>query len=393
MPLYRYTATNTAGEQVRGEATAASPGLLSLHLAASELKLVSAEPVMEFGRSVPSDTPPLSESQAAEVLEFVTETMKSRLPIGTSLRLFAADVPDRAISAAALKLAGRLDAGTPLPEALKSLRLPAGLASILTECRDADDLGIILSEHLSSEQPARSMRHLLRLRLAYTGLQFGVSMALLSTVAVIFGNLFRQVFDEFGSTPPFATRLVIEFANLLTTYWWAVLFGLLCAACGVFALVTTVILAPARDRLLSPFTYQIALGRMLRTLAVLLEHRRPLHDSIRVAADVSANTLIQKPAYVFAYTLEQGKPIGTAISAITGFPPEMFDGISYESHMKAAPDALRGMAEYHDNLGRARWVFFCFVIDVVVQIVTLLVFLALIFVVFMPLLYLLEGFS
>lgn len=364
MPVYEYTALNTAGKKLKGIIDADS--------------LTAARQKIRQAGSYPVD---------------IKETIpKARTKSGKGFQLpqFGKRVKQQEIHVATRQLATLLGAGIPLVPALNGLleqTTNPALRTIIAQIKDGvnegNSLTTALSEHprlfsriyinmVQAGEASGSLDVVLE-RLA----EFGENQQALKsriTAAMIYpifmalvgmGVLFMlitfivpsitKVFEGTRQALPLPTVFLIKLSSLLANYWWLLLLLILA---GVAA-VRYGLSRPAGRRFwdqmkltlpgLSDLNIKIASARFGRTLSSMLHAGVPLFTSLGIVKNILNNVILGEVIEEAAVELEKGKNLSQILRGSRWFTPMLVQMIAVGEQSGALEKMLEKAAESYEK--------------------------------------------
>jgi general secretion pathway protein F len=136
-----------------------------------------------------------------------------------------------------------------------------------------------------------------------------------------------EQFDDVGQQLPLLTRIIMAVSDVLATYWWAILLGLLfLAAAAVRALQEEPIRlrldrALLRLPLLGRLIRDLHAARMARTLSTMIESRLPLIEGLRLTASTIHNRALRQAMAAMVDSIRGGGSLSGAFARAGIFPP------------------------------------------------------------------------
>jgi type IV pilus assembly protein PilC len=134
------------------------------------------------------------------------------------------------------------------------------------------------------------------------------------------------MFEDAGMKMPPLTEFVMNVANFMHTYWYAVV-GIV--GLGIFLLVRTVKTPKGKEffdkkilkvPLMGPLMRIVAVARFTRTMSTLLSSGVPILVAFDIAAETCGNTLISKAVFVARDSIKEGNTIAQPLEASGEFP-------------------------------------------------------------------------
>lgn len=364
MPVYEYTALDSAGKKQKGIIDADS--------------LAAARKKIRHDGSYPVD-----------IQETVPRSREKKKRDFSSIKI-GHSVKQQDIHVATRQLATLLGAGIPLVPALTGLidqTVNQGLKTIIAQIKDAvnegNSLTSALTEHprlfskiyvnmVRAGEASGSLDVVLE-RLAEFGenqqalksriraaLLYPIFMALVGTVVLFLLIAFivpsiTKVFADSQQALPLLTIILITLSDFLRDFWWLVILIFV----AFIALVRLYIQKPAgrkvwdRMRLtlpgLSDLNIKIAAARFGRTLASLLHSGVPLITSLQIVKNIVNNVLLAKVIEEACEELEKGKSLSQILRGNAWFTPMLVQMIAVGEQSGALEKMLEKAADSYER--------------------------------------------
>ena len=161
-----------------------------------------------------------------------------------------------------------------------------------------------------------------------------------------------DVIENTGQTLPWATTLLISATELLKSFWWVLL-------CGILALSLFIrgILNREKVRLIwDAYKFSLPIiGKIIRssnsarfsnTLSILTKSGIPLVDAMKIASEVVANKALQTDLRTATQDVVEGKSLRESLENISHFPPMMMHMIGSGEQSGKLDQMLARVAEY-----------------------------------------------
>jgi general secretion pathway protein F len=150
----------------------------------------------------------------------------------------------------------------------------------------------------------------------------GISIIILLTYVL---PKFSVIFDELGGSLPLSTQIVLAASNVLKSYWWIVLLGII-GGWAVFKQYTKSDVGrykwdAFKLKLMGAIIRKLETARFCRTLGTLLKSGVPLLHALNNARDIISNQVIASSIDIVSEGVKQGKGISVPLSNTNVFPP------------------------------------------------------------------------
>ncbi len=367
MMRYRYEAVSTTGEILAGEMEAEtqtaviehlqSQGHVPLRAEAASASLLARLAALKFHprRARPARDLALFTQQLATLLG-------AGLPLDRALELARSSASKEAdrqcLDAILEKVRGGsslADAMAAQPEAFPKfyigmVRAGEAGASLDTTLRH-------LAEFLGKSQAARQQ---IISALIYPMIVLGTGAG---SIAVLFGFVvprFRPIFEEAGTSLPFAAQAVLAITDLLQGYWWLLLLVLALAVFLVMRLFRNPQSRHRWDRrllklpLIGDLVTKAEVARLSRTLGTLLRNGVSPLAALVITREAIGNSVIGEAIGAVAESLKHGKGFAEPLSRTAIMPPLAIQLIRVGEETARLEEMLLKVAEIFDQeVGRS----------------------------------------
>lgn len=268
-------------------------------------------------------------SETARVTRQLATMAQAGIPIVQALELLRQGSMPGAWPSTLQDLADQIMAGSSLAQALT--RHPRHFSVLYRQMVAAGELSGNLAGTL--EQLAETLdrnerlRSRLRSALLYPVMVLGVAALVVTLLLLWVVPVFEEVFESFGASLPWPTRMIILLSQGLTGMLWPLLLTM-----GVVALLARSSLLRARwpawrDRwllrlpLIGPLLQMSVLARWSQTLASLLSAGLPLAEALGPAGQASGHPAYERASVYLQRHITQGSSLHGAMASHPRFPP------------------------------------------------------------------------
>ncbi len=416
MANFHYTALDAGGRVVSGELTAESAAEATAQLEGEGLRIErlqrlepeQAEDHREIAASAESSPAArketaqwLGDENFIETTERVAEITRSGLPLGPGLRALCEEMPRSPLRQALLHLSERLEAGESLESAVETtgVTLPRGLRAIIRAGLRSNRLGLLLERYLAYSRRALDERRQAVLALLYPGVLLAVSGAVLLFYLIWLIPSFESIFDDFGTAVPAATQALLWLSRFLRLHAiWVVM--VVAASVIVAYLAVGRIWGPGRRRrvlhwipVVGPLFSDAALAQYCGLLALLIDSRVPLPDSIEISGEASRDPAVAEDSRWMADGLRQGMRLDDAALMFSRMPAELRRAFRWEGRPDALSSSVRAAGEIFSARAQVRGGLMRVLISPLIVVGAGFLVLTIMGLLFMPLIGLLNNLS
>lgn len=224
---------------------------------------------------------------------------------------------------------------------------------------EAGEVGGILDEVLDRmadmfemvfENKAKVRSAMLYPVLVITALAIAVVVVMTSVVPK-----FSQLYSNFNAPLPWATRLLIAFSNLFTTYWYVPIAVIVALYTAYFFYIRTesgrynVDNFRLKIPVFGPLLLKATLARMTRVLGALQRTGLPILHSLDVVSRSVENKVISTTILDIKEEVRGGKNISEPMEDSWLFPPLVVQMVAIGEETGELDDMLGKVADYYDQ--------------------------------------------
>ena len=325
MALYRFEAAAASGELVTGEMEAVSQHAVIEHLHAQGYVPIRANTAQagSFARLLSN---PFALRRRKGDLVFVTEQLAMLLHAGLSLDRaleIAQSVTDGKVERDCLRsVLDEVRGGRSLADAMAAQNgmFPAFYIGMVRAGEAGGSLDTTLRHLADLLERSQAAREQVKSALIYPCLVLATGCA---SIAILFGVViprFRPLFDEAGTTLPFATQAVLAISDGFRDYWW-VFFGIVTVA----AFLGRQQLARPEGRrrwharvlrlpLIGDLVIKIEISRFSRTLGTLLRNGVSPLTALTITQDTVTNLAFRHALVSVVESVKEGKGLSDPLA-------------------------------------------------------------------------------
>ena len=360
MPAFQYIALNSQGKEVKGISEADSARQLRQVLRDQELTPMEVEPTnKQFDKGDNRNifslfTPKLKALDRVLFTRQLSTLLASSMPIEESLNAIAQQNEKQSNKALIMGVRSRVLEGNSLAQSL--LEYPSSFSDLYCSSVAAGEQSGFLDQVLDNlsnylEREHESYRNV-EMALMYPIILLIVAFAIVGALMVYVLPDMIDVIENTGQTLPWATTLLIGITELMKSFWWVLLSGLLAVS-----LIIRGILNQEKVRLIwDAYKFFLPIiGKIIRssnsarfsnTLSILTRSGIPLVDSMKIASEVVANKALQTDLREATQDVVEGKSLRESLENISYFPPMMMHMIGSGEQSGELDRMLERIADY-----------------------------------------------
>jgi type II secretory pathway component PulF len=304
-----------------------------------------------IGMNEPDFTPEpaLSAAAAQAVVAQAAQIAATGMPLPAGLRAAATECDSWRVARGMRRIAAEMEQGRSLDECLQAAtrQLPPHLTGLVRAAQRTGAIGPMLAEWLENRRVAREQWRAIVAALAYPTLAVLLAVGVYVLFATVIVSPFKQMYEEFGlKLPPMTTQflrscevavpmLVLLVGSALATAVAARVFG---GRAGWSWLLTNL-------PLVGNAWHWTGVAETLRCLSLLVQHRVPLPEAMRLAADGATDAYVGNQCRHLADSVEQGTSLTMALVQRHTLPVSIVPLVRWGEQHDALSAALLSAAE------------------------------------------------
>lgn len=325
MPRYHYTAIATDGKKVKGAITAESPYAARRQLRVRSIHPSSIEEISEVDEKKAVLSLIFSRSNKSKLIDFTKQSatlLNSGIKLTEALSVLTLQTSDVRFKNALTDIRDRVITGESFTDALKDYSdyFDVIYISMVRVGEVTGTLGESLSTIAGFMEKRRHVESKVKTAMIYPVILiiFCIVAVLILTTLVI-PKIAEQI-ERTGQKLPWITRQMMNISYVLTSWWLLVIIvGLVGTVWAVKRFLKTQRGAYLRDKfmlslpLFGPLIKQRVVSRFASTLSTLLSSGLSMAESLRVVAEVTGNTLMQRAVHQARERIIAGADIATPL--------------------------------------------------------------------------------
>ena len=326
MPTYQFEAIDAAtGKEIRdtveatteaeAQATIRAMGYMVTKLKASKAKAKPAAAKKKPGRSFAFGGVKLKDmtlfTRQLSILQ------DAGLPILRSLKILADMQKPGRLKNSLLDVCDEIEGGATLSEAMS--KSPKAFDRLYCNMIRAGEAGgaleVILRRLSEFMERSQSLKRKVKGAMVYPIVVVSVAVGILTFIMMKIVPQFKKIFDDFGSTLPPMTQILIDTSNLVVNYWYlipAIPFGINLIIKGIklipygrFGWDLFILKAPIFGQLVE----KNIMSRSTRTLGTLLASGVPILEALNITKETCGNMMFEKLFQKVSESIRDGNAI------------------------------------------------------------------------------------
>jgi type IV pilus assembly protein PilC len=243
------------------------------------------------------------------------------LPLSASLRTVAEQTENKSMKLIVEEVLASVEGGKTLAESLA--RYPEVFNHLYISLVEAGETGGTLDESLrrlaDQQEKDASMISKIRGAMVYPAIIFVVIIAVLAFMMILVVPQVDSLYSDMGEELPGLTKFLVAMSGFFAQFWWIILImvGVLVWVFVQFRRTEIGIRWFATAKLNMPLFkgmfQRLYMSRFTRTMQMLLAAGVSMLDAMTIAADATANVVVQKQIMEAAEQVKGGKPLSESL--------------------------------------------------------------------------------
>jgi len=364
MPVYEYTALDSAGKTRKGILDADSTVAARQKLRGSGIFPVDVKEALSKPKGIPSGPVSLISIlkgvKPGEVFAMTRQLsilLEAGVPLVKSLEALISQITNPMLKKITAQIKESVNQGNSLAFSLSQHpRLFSNLYVNMVHSGEASgSLDVVLGRLAEFGEHQQALRGRFKAALTYP-----VFMSLIGILVLFFLITFivpniTSIFTEMHQTLPLPTMVLIKVSNFMLSFWWVILL--------VF-FIGIVIVKQSKKRpgvhyiwdklklhipVLGPINQKIALARFGRTLGSLLQSGVPLISALEIVGKIVDNALIARAIDNAVDDIQAGKSLASTLEQSRWFPSIAIQMISVGEQSGELETMLNKIADTHER--------------------------------------------
>ena len=358
MPLFEYTARNTANGQIqKGQLDVASQADVSNYLRKNRLMLVS---VREAPKQIKFTMPGAQRIKTRDIVIFTRQfatMINAGLPLVQSLTILAQQTENKALAEVTRAVVYDVESGNTLADAFS--KHPRAFTDLYVNMVAAGEAGGILDTILlrlaTFLEKSDALVRKVKGAMIYPGVIFTVAGIAISVLLIFVIPVFQSMFASVNMELPLPTRIVIMLSDVLIGYWWAMLLAIGAVIFAIRRYYGTLSGRRNIDSLLlkSPVLGDLlrksAVSRFTRTLGTLISSGVSILEGLEITAKTAGNMVIHDAVMASRQSIAGGETIAAPLEKSKVFPPMVISMIAVGEQTGGLDEMLSKIADFYDE--------------------------------------------
>jgi type IV pilus assembly protein PilC len=254
--------------------------------------------------------------------------VKAGIPIMEALEVIGSETSDKVLKVTILDMIDRLQAGDTFASAAAAHpeAFPNYYLGILGSAELTGTLDVVLDQLADYIERDIDARGKITGALIYPAVVFVMAIVTVVILATFVLPRFKVFFDSFHATLPLPTRIMLSISGFVSTWWWALLAGMVLLVVGIMALRrndrgkawidSMVLKAPV----MGDMVQAAILERICRILSSMIHAGVALPDAMAVTGEAANNAVYKKGLTQVREEMMEGQGLSDPIARTGLFP-------------------------------------------------------------------------
>ncbi|MGD9949046.1 MAG: type II secretion system F family protein [Desulfobulbus sp.] len=358
MPIYVWSGKNSYGEKRKGELEAideagARGQLRRLRIENPKVK----EKPKDIFENITLFQPKVTGKDLVIFTRQLSTMIDAGLPLVQCLQILGKQQANATFKRVLITIQNDVETGTTLADSMR--KHPNVFDSLYCNMIEAGELGGILDTILSRlaafKEKAMALQKKIKGAMTYPAICLAISFLILVVIMVFVVPVFDKMFQDFGSTLPAPTQLVINMSNFFKSNILYLIIAIIALGWilkkiyktekGQLKIDNMLLWSPVFGQLIR----KVAVAKFTRTLSTLLQSGVPILDSLQVVARTSGNKIIERAVFRVAGSISEGRPIAEPLEESGVFPNMVVQMINVGESVGALDTMLEKIADFYDE--------------------------------------------
>ena len=358
MPAYVWKGKNSYGEKRKGEVEA-----VDLAAALAQIKrLRISEPVV---KEKPKDLlanisffqPKVTGKDIVIFTRQLSTMINAGLPLVQGIQILEKQQSNPTFQKTLEEIRQDVEAGSTLADSMR--KKPKVFDNLFTNMIEAGETGGILDTILGRlatfMEKSMALKKKIKGAMTYPTICLAISILILVIILVFVVPVFSKMFEDFGSSLPLPTQLVVNMSDFFKhniIYLIAAFFIVVIIVKKIYATDKgriTIDRGLLRAPVIGILLRKVAVAKFTRTLSTMLQSGVPILEALQVVAKTAGNKVIEQAVFRVGDSIAEGRPIAEPLEECGVFPNMVVQMINVGETVGALDTMLEKIADFYDE--------------------------------------------
>lgn len=358
MPVYTWKGKNSAGEKRKGEVEAPDQAAALAQIKKYRLTdVVIKEKPKDLLENIALFKPKVTGKDIVIFTRQLSTMINAGLPLVQGLEILEKQQENPTFKKALSEVRSDVEAGSTLADSMR--KKPKIFDNLFTNMIEAGETGGILDTILSRlavfMEKSMALKKKIKGAMTYPTICLAISLVILVIILVFVIPVFSKMFQDFGSTLPVPTQIVVNMSNFFKSNIVFIIIALFIVIFiikkiyatpkGRLAIDKGLLHAPVIGMLLR----KVAVAKFTRTLSTMLQAGVPILEALQVVAKTAGNKIIENAVFRVGDAIAEGRPLADPLEESGVFPNMVIQMINVGESVGALDAMLEKIADFYDE--------------------------------------------
>jgi type IV pilus assembly protein PilC len=287
----------------------------------------------------------------------VSAMLSAGMPLVQTLSAMEEQTDDKNFRPVIAGIRARVEGGSMYSEALAFY--PTIFDELYVSMVRAGEVGGILPETCARValflESSNKLRAKVKSAMMYPTVVIIVALSLATALIMFVVPVFAEMFSDFGAGLPALTQGLLDFSNLLTTYWWA---AVMIVGSSIYAFKRYYKTDKGQYRIdefklrfpiLGQLATKVAVSRFASTFAQLLHSGVQIMESLEIVGLATGNRVIGDSLIEARKTIEEGQPLSSALEPNKYYPRMLVHMLSAGEKTGQVENMMDKVAKFYED--------------------------------------------
>lgn len=358
MPTYIWKGKNSYGEKRKGEIEA--PDLASATSQVKRLRIANPivkEKPKDLFENISFLKPNVTGKDIVIFTRQLSTMIDAGLPLVQGLEILEKQQSNKTFKEALGEIRLDVEAGSTLADAMR--KKPKIFDNLFTNMIEAGETGGILDTILSRlagfMEKSMTLKKKIKGALTYPTICLAISLLILVIILVFVVPVFSKMFEDFGSTLPLPTQIVVNLSDFFKHNIFYVIIAIFTLIMGVKKAYSTEKGQKIIDKgllhtpVVGTLLRRVAVSKFTRTLSTMLQSGVPILEALQVVAKTAGNKVIETAVFRVGDAIAEGRPLADPLEETGVFPNMVVQMINVGESVGALDTMLEKIADFYDE--------------------------------------------
>jgi type IV pilus assembly protein PilC len=357
MPMWEYTAKAAAtGQILKGQLDVPNRDDVVAFLRKSRMTPVTVREAPK-SLSIPGIGTGIKTRDIVIFTRQFATMINAGLPLVQSLSILAQQSENKALKEVTRTVVYDVEAGNTLADAMR--KHPKAFSALYVNMVAAGEAGGILDTILlrlaTFLEKNDALVRKVKGAMVYPAVIMAVAAAAIAVLLIFVIPTFQEMFASVNMVLPLPTRIVIGASDLLLSWWWAIIAGIVGTAFMIRQYYQT---QDGRKRIdqillnapvLGDLLRKSAVSRFTRTLGTLISSGVSILDGLEITAKTAGNRVIHDAVMQSRQSIAGGETIAGPLEQSKVFPPMVISMVAVGEQTGGLDEMLSKIADFYDE--------------------------------------------